>query len=133
MTFDVNITAMFGICQAALKHMHPGSVDHQHQLGQLRHAQPHAAGVCHHQRRDRQLHRRPGANARTEEYPGQQRGAGTDLDAADRLDDADEETVQNFGGNTPLGRSGPAGGSGADLCATGLGRSAATSPASVLG
>ncbi len=93
-TFDINITAMFQDLPGRRAAHEAGWLDHQHQFGQLRHAQADAAGVCHHQGRHRQLHRRPGTNARPQGHPCEQRGTRTDLDAADRGDHARERGTE---------------------------------------
>jgi NAD(P)-dependent dehydrogenase (short-subunit alcohol dehydrogenase family) len=87
-TFDINITAMFRLCKAALPQYEGRRVDHQYQFGEFRHAQAHVAGVCRHQGRDCQLYRWPGAIAGQQGHPGEQRSAWADLDAADCLDHA---------------------------------------------
>ena len=67
---------------------------------------PDAGAVRRHQGGDRQLLGQPGAAAGGEGYPGEQRGAGTDLDAADSGHDAARRRSPNFGDDTPLGRAG---------------------------
>jgi NAD(P)-dependent dehydrogenase (short-subunit alcohol dehydrogenase family) len=62
-TFQTNITAMFHLCKAAVPHMKPGRVHHQHDFDQLGYAEADAAGLCRHQGRNRQLHRRSRATA----------------------------------------------------------------------
>ena len=58
-TFRINIHAMFYLTKAAVPHMRRGQLDHQHDLGQRRHAEPGAARLRDHQGRDPELHRRP--------------------------------------------------------------------------
>ena len=65
-----------------------GRRDHQHDVGQRRHAQADAAGLRDDQGRDPELHRRAGAAAGRQGHPRQLRRARPDLDAADPRDDA---------------------------------------------
>ena len=79
-TFAVNISAMFYITKAALPHMGRGASIINTASVNADKPNPQAAGLCHHQGRHPELHRRFGAVAGRVRHPRQQRRARPDLD-----------------------------------------------------
>ncbi len=105
-TMKTNIYAPFWIIKAALPHMPPGSaIIATHVRAGLR---PDAGPLRLRadQGGDDELREVAGQAARAQGHPRQRRGARPDLDAVAGQRRRDQEKLEKFGGQTPLGRAG---------------------------